>query len=108
MNNIFYAYSTISNPLKLMKNKTIVGAFATVNADVSRFNLGWSPLLYLPDNNMIDQDLNDTLLNINMSVKPKNPESHLCVLVAFTCLHLCTSTNIYENMSKIYDSGTKY
>ena len=57
---------------------------------------------------MIDEDLNDTLLHINMSVKPKNPESHLCVLVAFTCLRLCTSTNIYENMSKIYDSGTKY
>ena len=95
MKDMFYAYSTISNPLKLMKNKTIVGALATVNADVSRFNLGWSPLLYLPVNNMIDEDLNDTLLHINMSVKPKNPESHLWVLVAFICLHLCTSTNIY-------------
>jgi hypothetical protein len=78
-----------------MKNKTIFGALATGNADVSRFSLGWSPLLYLPDNNMIDEDLNNTLLHINMSVKPENPESHLCVLVAFTCLYLCTSTNIY-------------
>jgi hypothetical protein len=39
MNNMFYAYSTIRHPLKLMKNKTIFGALATVNADASRFNL---------------------------------------------------------------------
>jgi len=80
-----------------MKNKTIFGALATVNADVSRFNLWWSPLLYLPDNDMIDEDLNDTLLHINMSVKP---ESRLCVLVAFTCLHLCTFMSFNKYLLK--------
>ena len=83
-----------------MKNKTIFGALATVNADVSRFNLGWSPLLNLPDNDMIDEDLNDTLLLINMSVKPENLKSRLCVLVAFTCLHLCTFMSVNKYLLK--------
>ena len=83
-----------------MKNKTIFGALTTVNADVSRFNLLQSPLLYLPDNDMIDEDLNDTLLHINMSVKPGNPESRLGVLVAFTCLHLCTFMSVNKYLLK--------
>jgi len=54
-----------------------------LNEEVSRFNLEWSPLLYLPDNYMIDEDMNYILLQINMSVPPENPESRRCVLVAF-------------------------
>jgi hypothetical protein len=83
-----------------MKNKTMFGALATVNANVSPFNLGWSPLLNLPDNDMIDEDLNDTLLHINMSVKPENPKSRLCVLVAFTCLDLCTFMSVNKYLLK--------
>ena len=49
---------------------------------------------------MIDEDLTDTLLHINMSVKPENPESRLCVLVAFTCLHLCTSMSVNKYLLK--------
>ena len=61
-----------------------------LNKEVSCFNLERSPLLSLPDNDIIDEDLNDTLLQINMSVPPENPESCQCVLVAFTCLHVYT------------------
>jgi hypothetical protein len=83
-----------------MKNKTIFGALATVSADVSPFNLWWLPLLYLPDNDMIDEELNDTLLHINISVKPENPKSRLCVLVAFTRLHLCTFMSVNKYLLK--------
>jgi len=41
---------------------------------VSRFNLEWSPLLSLPDNDMIDEDIYYILLQANMSVPPENPE----------------------------------
>jgi hypothetical protein len=43
-----------------------------------------SPLLSLPDD-MIDEDLNDTFLQINMLVPPENRR---CVLVAFKCLQV--------------------
>ena len=59
-----------------------------LNKEVSLFNLEWSPLLSLPDNDMIDEDINYILLQINMSVPPENPESRRCVLVAFRCLHV--------------------
>jgi hypothetical protein len=55
--------------------------------------------LSLPDHDMSVQDINDTPLQINMSVKPANPESRRCVLVAFTCLHFYTlmSVNKFED-----------
>ena len=56
-----------------------------MNEKVSRFNIEWSPRLSLVDNDMIDEDLNDTLLQINMSVPP---ESRRCVLIAFAYLHV--------------------
>jgi hypothetical protein len=68
--------------------------------DVSWFNLWWSPLLNLPDNDMIDENLYDSLLPISMSVKPENPESRLCVLVAFTCLHVCTYMSVNKYLLK--------
>lgn len=36
-----------------------------LNEEVSRFNLEWSPLLSLSDD-MIDEDMNYTLMQINM------------------------------------------
>ena len=59
-----------------------------LNKEVSCFNLECSSLLSLPDNDMIDEDINYILLQINMSVPPENPESRRCVLVAFGCLHV--------------------
>ena len=44
-----------------------------LNEEVSRFNLEWSPLLSLPDNDMIDEDKNYILMQLNMSVPPENP-----------------------------------
>ena len=44
-----------------------------LNEEVSRFNLEWSPLLSLPDNDMIDEDKNYILMQINMSVPSENP-----------------------------------
>jgi hypothetical protein len=72
-----------------------------LTADVSRFNLGWSPLLSLPDHDMSVQDLNDTPLQIKMSVKPESPESRRCVLVVFTCLHLYTLMRVNKKSLKI-------
>ena len=65
-----------------------------LNEEVSRFNLEWSPLLSLPDNDMIDEDINYILLQINMSVPPENHKSHRCVLVAFACLHVYIFTSV--------------
>ena len=70
-----------------------------LNEEVSRFNLEWSPLLSLPDNDMIDENIDYILLQIYMSVPPENPESRRCILVAFGCLHLYIFTNIVQIMS---------
>jgi len=37
-----------------------------LNEEVSSFNLEWSPLLSLSDNDLIDEDMNNTLMQINM------------------------------------------
>jgi len=57
-----------------------------LNENVSRFNIEWYLFLCPSDND----DRNDILMQINMSVPHENPESRRCVLVAFTCLHVCT------------------
>ena len=49
---------------------------------------------------MIDEELSDSLLHINMSLKPENPKSRLCVLVAFICLHLCTAMSVNKHLLK--------
>ena len=59
-----------------------------LNEEVSRFNLAQYPLLSIPDNDMINEDINYILLQINMSVPAENPESRRCVLVAFAYLHI--------------------
>ena len=41
------------------------------NEEVSYFKLGWSPLLYLSDD-MNDEDLNDILMQIEMSMPHEN------------------------------------
>ena len=70
-----------------------------LNEEVSRFNLEWSPLLSLPDNDMIDEDIYYILLQANMSVPSENPESRRCILVAFGCLHVYIFTNVLQIMS---------
>ena len=40
----------------------------------------------LPENDMFDEDLNDILLQNNLSVLTANPESCRCVLVACICI----------------------
>ena len=52
-----------------------------MNEKVSRFNIEWSPRLSLVDNDMIDEDLNDTFLQIKMSVPPENIESRRRVAI---------------------------
>jgi len=49
------------------------------------------------DNDMIDEDINDTLLQINMSVPPENTESHR--RVAITCLYVSIFTSVIHIMS---------
>ena len=44
------------------------------NKDVSHFKLEWSPLLYLSDD-MNDEDLNDILMQVDMSVPHENLDS---------------------------------
>jgi hypothetical protein len=68
------------------------------NKEVSCFNIEWSPLLSLPDNDMIDEDINDILLQINMSEPPESPESRRCVLVAFTCRHIMSVINMHKKL----------
>ena len=63
--------------------------------EVSLFNLEWSPLLSLPDNDMIDKNINHILLQINMS---EPPESRRCVLVAFTCRHIMSVVNMRKKL----------
>jgi hypothetical protein len=41
------------------------------NEEVSYFKLGWSPLLYLSDDKK-DEDLNDILMQIEMSMSHEN------------------------------------
>jgi hypothetical protein len=65
-----------------------------LNDEVSRFSLERSPLLSLAENDMIDENLNVTRLQSNMSAPHVNPESRRCVLVAFTCLHVCTLMSV--------------
>ena len=68
------------------------------NEEVSCFNIEWFPLLSLPDNDMIDEDINDILLQINMSEPPESPESRRCVLVAFTCRHIMSVINMHKKL----------
>ena len=56
-----------------------------------------SPRLSRVDNDMIDEDINDTLLQINMSVPPENTESHR--RVAITCLYVSIFTSVIHIMS---------
>ena len=67
-----------------------------MNEDVSLFNLELPTLVSLPDNDMIDEYLNDTLLRIKMSVPAENLESCRCVLVYIsTYVHAVKIANIY-------------
>ena len=70
-----------------------------MNEDVSLFNLELPTLVSLPDNDMIDENIDYILLQINMSVPPENPESRRCILVAFGCLHVYIFTNVLQIMS---------
>ena len=71
-----------------------------LNDEVSRFSLERSPLLSLAENDMIDENLNVTRLQSNMSAPHVNPESRRCVLVAFTCLHVCTLMSVVHIRKK--------
>jgi hypothetical protein len=71
-----------------------------LNDEVSRFSLERSPLLSLADNDMIDENLNGTGLQSNMSAPHVNHESRRCVLVAFTCLHVCTLMSVVHIRKK--------
>jgi len=68
--------------------KSSAGHSVGVQTTQTRFNLEWYPLLFIPDNDMIDEDIDYILLQINMSVPLKILKSRRCALVAFTCSHI--------------------
>lgn len=69
--------------------------------EVLHFNIAQqSARLSLVDNDMIDEDINDTLLQISMSVPPENTESRQCVAIA--CLYVSIFTASYTSCHRWY------